>query len=116
MRTDPDEVFRTPLERALSMPARVRIAGALVESRGEQLLPTEIAGHAGVSERTFHNHREALTELDVMRKVRPESGYPRYTLADSTVADLLVELNDELGKQFVGGTEDVETAIQEFTE
>ena len=90
MDSDADTAFRSPLERALSTPARVQIAGALVESRGQELLPTEIAGQAGVSERTFHNHREALVELDVMRRHRPDSGYPRYALADSTVADLLV--------------------------
>ncbi|MFC5365426.1 ArsR/SmtB family transcription factor [Salinirubrum litoreum] len=111
-----DTTFRSPLGRALSTPARVRIAGALVESRGEELLPTEIAGQAGVSERTFHNHREALVELGVMRKHHPESGYPRYTLADSPVADLLVALNAELDAQFVAGTDGVQTAVQNFTE
>lgn len=116
MDSDADTAFRSPLERALSTPARVRITGALVESRGEALLPTEIAGQAGVSERTFHNHREALVELSVMRKHRPESGYPRYALADSPVADLLVALNDQLGAQFVADTEDVQTAVQQFTE
>jgi DNA-binding transcriptional ArsR family regulator len=116
MDIDMDTAFESPLGRALSTPARVRIAGALVESREEELLPTEIAGQAGVSERTFHNHREALVELGVMRKHHPESGYPRYALADSVVAELLVELNDALGSQFVAGAEDVETAVQNFTE
>jgi DNA-binding transcriptional ArsR family regulator len=116
MDTDVDTAFRSPLERALSAPARVRIAGALVESRGEELLPTEIAGQAGISERTFHNHREALVDVGVMRRHHPGSGYPRYALADSTVADLLVELNDELGAQFVSGDDDVEAAVQHFTE
>jgi DNA-binding transcriptional ArsR family regulator len=116
MDSDADTAFRSPLERALSTPARVKITGALVESRGEELLPTEIAGQAGVSERTFHNHREALVELGVMRRHHPERGYPRYTLADSTVADLLVALNDHLGSQFVADTEGVEAAVQRFTE
>jgi DNA-binding transcriptional ArsR family regulator len=111
-----DTAFRSPLERALSTPARVKIAGALVESRGQELLPTEIAGQAGVSERTFHNHREALVDLGVMRRHHPDSGYPRYALADSTVADLLVELNDHLGSQLVTDTEGVATAVQNFTE
>lgn len=116
MDSNADTAFRSPLERALSTPARVQITGALVESRGQELLPTEIAGQAGVSERTFHNHREALVELDVMRRHHPDSGYPRYALADSTVADLLVELNDHFGSQFVDDTAGIESAIQQFTE
>jgi hypothetical protein len=51
-----------------------------------------------------------------MRRHHPERGYPRYTLADSTVADLLVALNDHLGSQFVADTEGVEAAVQRFTE
>jgi DNA-binding transcriptional ArsR family regulator len=115
MDTDADAAFRSPLERALSTPARVRIAGALVESRGQGLLPTEIAGHAGISERTFHNHRDALVDLGVMCKRHPDSGYPRYALADSAVARLLVELNDELGARVVADTDGVETAVRNFT-
>jgi DNA-binding transcriptional ArsR family regulator len=107
--------FTSPLARGLSTPARVRIAGALVESREEELLPSDLAAQANVSKRTFHNHRDALVELGVMRKVDPDRGYPRYTLADSTVASLLVELNETLEVQFLELTEGVETAVENFT-
>lgn len=50
-----------------------------------------------------------------MRKVDPDRGYPRYTLADSTVASLLVELNETLEVQFLELTEGVETAVENFT-
>ena len=83
-----------PLEALFGDTARASIVDAFVAERGRELSVSDVARLAEVSRSTVYRHIDDLLALGVVEHTRDgDAGHsPRYTLADTQVAELCWKL------------------------
>jgi len=83
-----------PLEALFGDTARASIVGTFVAERGRELSVSDVARLAEVSRSTVYRHIDDLFALGVVEHTRDgNAGHsPRYTLADTQVAELCYRL------------------------
>ena len=101
--TKPDsttEEKSAPLEAIFGESARASIIGAFVAERGRELSVSDVARLAEVSRSTVYRHIDDLLALGVVEHTRDgDAGHsPRYTLADTQVAELCWKLEGAMLK------------------
>lgn len=93
-----EHTARHPLVQLLGDSPRIRILAVLLEA-GEPLNPTRIYERAGVAERTWYNHVDALEASGIMVQTGQAGNSPLYALArdeDAPDGDDRVECLEKL--------------------